>query len=241
MILRWLLLGLVFLGLVGCRQADLLDGLDQHQINAVIAVLQRNNIEAVKVDQGKNGYSVHVRQLDFTAAVDLLQLHDLPPKPRLEVAQMFPQDSLVASPRAEKARLFSALEQRLEQTLATLEKIVRARVHVSYDLDAGEGGRKASPIHLSALIVHERGVDSQLLIGDIKRFLKNSFSDVSYDDISVVLSPKSEIQHFAPSAAPTNHNKNYLLGGLILMVLLGGLSSAYWYWSVKRRQTKADL
>lgn len=193
-----MLLGLV---LTGCRQPNLLEGLDQQQANEVLAVLQRNNIAASKVDAGKTGYAVKIDQVDFSAAVDLLNLYSLPSRPRLQVAEMFPSDALVASPRAEKARLYSALEQRLEQSIGVLEGVVSARVHVSYDLDAGEGGRKAAPIHLAAVAVHEPDIEPQLLIGDIKRFLKNTFADVDYANISVVLSARSPIQHVAPSLA----------------------------------------
>ena len=212
--------------LAGCRLPSLLEGLDQVQANEVVAVLQRNNIAAQKQTQGKLGYSVHIQNADFAAAVDLLTVYSLPSRPRSEVAQMFPADAMVASPRAEKARLYSALEQRLEQSLSTLEGIVSARVHVSYDLDAGEGGRKAQPIHLSALALHERDIDPQGLINDIKRFLKNSFAGVEYDNISVVLSPRSLTQHIAPSPLAPTASRNslwLLLGGLLLAgALLAG-------------------
>ena len=144
-------LALFCLMLVGCRQPSLLEGLDQQQVNEVISVLQRNNITATKVDNGKTGYSVQIAQGDFAAAVDLLALYSLPSRPRVEIAQMFPADSLVASPRAEKARLYSALEQRLEQSLNTLEGVVSARVHVSYDLETGESGRKVAPVSYTHL------------------------------------------------------------------------------------------
>lgn len=141
---------------------------------------------------------------------------------------MFPSDALVASPRAEKARLYSAIEQRLEQSLLTLESIVSARVHVSYDLDAGEGGRKSSPVHLAALVVHERDVEGQLLISDIKRFLINSFADVEYDNISVVLSRRSVIQHALPTLEPqTSLSDSVWLGAVA--VLLGIIACSLWW------------
>lgn len=205
--------------LVGCRQPSLLEGLDQQQANEVVSVLQRNNISATKVDNGKAGHSVNIASPDFAAAVDLLTLYSLPSKPRVEIAQMFPADSLVASPRAEKARLYSALEQRLEQSLNTLAGIVSARVHVSYDLESGESGRKAAPIHVSALVVHERDSEPQLLIGDIKRFLKNSFSALDYEHISVVLSKRALIQHAAPSLEPRARDLSWLYGLLVLGIL----------------------
>ncbi|QXI27095.1 EscJ/YscJ/HrcJ family type III secretion inner membrane ring protein [Pseudomonas vanderleydeniana] len=214
----WLVL--LCLILAGCRQPDLLDGLDQQQANEVVAVLQRNNIGVDKRDNGKAGYSVRVARVDFPAAVDLLSLYSLPSRPRLEVAELFPADSLVASPRAEKARLYSALEQRLEQSLNLLEGVVSARVHVSYDLEAGEGGRKAAPVHLSALAVHERDVEPGLLVGDIKRLLKNSFAGLEYEHISVVLSRRGPIQHVAPVAAEPQGSA-WWLAAVVMLTLLG--------------------
>lgn len=229
---------LLCLMLVGCRQPSLLEGLDQQQVNEVVSVLQRNNITATKVDNGKTGYSVHIAQADFAAAVDLLTLYSLPSRPRVEIAQMFPADSLVASPRAEKARLYSALEQRLEQSLSTLAGVVSARVHVSYDLESGESGRKAAPIHLSALVVRERDSEPQLLISDIKRFLKNSFSSMDYDHISVVLSKRGLIQHAAPSLEPRTRDFTWLYGILVLGVLAAAAYSAVLYRQIKRRETE---
>jgi len=219
--------------LVGCRQPSLLEGLDQQQVNEVISVLQRNNITATKVDNGKTGYSVHIEQADFAAAVDLLALYSLPSRPRVEIAQMFPADSLVASPRAEKARLYSALEQRLEQSVNTLVGVVSARVHVSYDLETGESGRKVAPIHLSALVVYEPDSEPQRLVNDIKRFLKNSFSAVDYDHISVVLSKRAAIQHAAPFLAPRAAAPAWLYG-----IFVVGILAAVAYLVMRYRQPK---
>ncbi|KPA90797.1 MULTISPECIES: EscJ/YscJ/HrcJ family type III secretion inner membrane ring protein [Pseudomonas] len=230
----WLLL---CLGLAGCRQPALLEGLDQQQANEVLAVLQRNNIGVVKHDNGKAGYSVSVAQVDFPAAVDLLNLYSLPSRPRLEVAELFPADSLVASPRAEKARLYSALEQRLEQSLSLLEGVVSARVHVSYDLDAGDGGRKAAPVHLSALAVHERDVEPGLLISDIKRLLKNSFAALEYEHISVVLSRREPIQHVAPAAVEPPGG-GWWIAGVLLVTFLGLLATAGWFHHMRTRQVR---
>ncbi len=228
---------LLCLALAGCRQPSLLEGLDQQQANEVLSVLQRNNIAAVKVDTGKTGYAVKIDPPDFAAAVDLLNLYALPSRPRLQVSEMFPADALVASPRAEKARLYSALEQRVEQSLGVLEGVVSARVHISYDLDAGEGGRKPAPVHLSAVVLHERDVEAQLLINDIKRFLKNSFAAVDYENISVVLSRRSPTQHVAPSRlAPRGYSPwPWLLGVMSGLLVAGGAAWLYHFAGVRRR------
>lgn len=232
MIARLVLLGFSILLLAGCQQQDLLKGLDQQQANEVIAVLQRNNIAANKVDNGKTGFSIVVDTPDFAASVDLLKIYNLPPRPRMEIAQMFPTDSLVSSPRAEKARLYSAIEQRLEQSLQTLEGVTSARVHVSYDIDSVEGGSPARPVHVSALAVYEREIDPQLLISDVKRFLKNSFSEVEYENISVVLSKRSLAQHATPLKMQSKESDGHwlkngawvVLGIAFLLAAFFGLS-----------------
>lgn len=224
---------LLVLLLTACQQEDLLKGLDQQQANEVISVLQRHNIEVNKVDRGKGGYSIVVAQSNFAAAVDWLKVYDLPSRPRMEVAQMFPADSLVSSPRAEKARLFSAIEQRLEQSLQSMEGILSARVHVSYDVDSGEGGRPSRPVHMSAVAIYERDINPEQKINDIKRFLKNSFSDIEYENISVVLSKRSEAQQQAPSA-PVSKRGAAFVGWMIFTLLLLALLVAAWFWQRHR-------
>lgn len=210
--------------LAGCEQQDLLKGLDQQQANEVISVLQRNNIQAEKNDQGKAGFSIAVDKADFPAAVDLLRVYNLPAKPRVEIAQMFPSDSLVSSPRAEKARLYSAIEQRLEQSIQTIDGVVSARVHVSYPVNSQDNSVDTSqPMHISAIIVYEREVDPQLMISDIKRFLKNSFDDVEYDNISVVLSKRTMPQHASPAAVSDNMTSVLEIGLALIILLMVGV------------------
>ncbi|WP_395490295.1 EscJ/YscJ/HrcJ family type III secretion inner membrane ring protein [Cedecea davisae] len=212
----YLVLPLMILLLTGCKQEQLLKGLDQSQANEVIALLQRNNISADKKDSAKEGFSVSVDPKDFAAAVDLMSTYGLPRAPKMEIAQMFPADSLVSSPRAEKARLYSGIEQRLAQSLLSIRGVVSARVHVSYDFDAGEGERNKKPVHLSSLLNYdERIVDPSLLIGDVKRFLKNSFDNIDYDNISVVLSKTDDVQRVPPVVAP---DKSFSVTSLLLIV-----------------------
>ncbi|WP_052044882.1 type III secretion system inner membrane ring lipoprotein SctJ [Candidatus Arsenophonus nilaparvatae] len=184
----WLLLLLT-----GCHEQELLKNLDQNQANEVIALLQQNNIDAYKKESAKSGYIIYIEKEDFIPAVDLINRYGLPRKPRLEIAQMFPSDSLVSSPLAEKARLYSGIEQRLAQSLHSIEGIVTAHVHISYELNSIES-KKEQKYHVSALIKYNDTIkDVNLLINDIKRFLKNSVNGVSYDDISVVTTEMEQI------------------------------------------------
>lgn len=104
-----------------------------------------------------------------------------PGKPDIQISQMFPADALVSSPRAEKARLYSAIEQWLEQSLKIMDGIISSRVHVSYDVDNGDSGKTALPIHISVLAVYEKDINPEIKINDIKRFIVNSFASVQYE------------------------------------------------------------
>ena len=217
----------------------LLTGLDQVQANEVVALLQKNNIKADKKNLAKEGYSVSVSRDDFATAVDLIEIHNLPSKPRIEVAEMFPADALISSPRAEVARIYSAIEQRLEQTLNQIAEVVTSRVHVSYDMNNTDAHKDKKPVHVSALLkVKNEGYSETSLIADVKRLLRNSFNNLEYEDISVVLTPAPEVQQIAPLVIP---GKSSIATPVFVIVLacLGGLLLAVAF--VYSRNRKRDI
>lgn len=208
--------------LTACDDKVLLEKLDQHQANETLSALQRRNIAARKVNQGKSGYEIVVMQDDFTAALDTLDALDLPPRPRVQISQAFPSDSMVSSPIAERARLLSLVEQRIEQTIVTIDSVDRASVHLSYPID-DMGASGVRPIHIAALIVHEPGIDEQELIAKLKRFMRNAVANANYDDISITLFERAPSQIAPPVKASTAVNGRRLWGvGLFgVFALLG--------------------
>ncbi len=151
-LVQCLLLVLMLLSLGGCKQQELLRGLDQRQANEVMALLQQNAIPAMRHLEKKEGWVISVGPEDFPAAVELITRYDLPGRPRIEIAQMFPADALISSPEAERARLYSAIEQRLEQSLLSLPGVIGSRLHLSYSL-YGSGAKKSSgPGHIALLL-----------------------------------------------------------------------------------------
>ncbi|WP_080421333.1 type III secretion system inner membrane ring lipoprotein SctJ [Burkholderia ubonensis] len=220
-------LGLAFV-LAACKGESLLQNLDQAQANEVMAALYRHNIPAEKAGTARDGYSVAVGRSDFTAAVDILKTYDLPSVKAVNVADMFPADSLVASPRAEKARLLSAVEQRLQQSVRALNGVVTARVHVAYDLDdSSDAVAAASSTRVSVLVVHDDSASQQGLVSDIKRLLKNSMPKLEYDNISVVPTRQSVLQHEPPGvvakASPTAGRRVAIAAAVLLCVVAAGV------------------
>lgn len=234
------LLPLILIILVGCKEQELLKGLDQTQSNEILSLLQSNNISAVKREVPKEGFMILVNHADFPTAVNLMSNHDLPSRPRLQIAEMFPSDSLISSPRAEKARLYSGIEQRLEQSLQLLQGVISARVHVSYDVETKERVKQKNPVHLSTLVKYDdRNNDASLIISDIKRFLKNSFTDVDYDNISVVLTRPPQTQHQPPVVMQKETNTALWL--LLLLIAGAAVAAGYYIYQKYRAATDKKL
>ena len=188
--LRGALLGAVLLS-AGCADKALLENLDERQANEVVSVLLHNNIDADKRGVGKGLYVVDVGARDLAEAIELMQRHALPSSPRSRVAEAFPADALVSTPLAERARLISAVEQRLEESLLQVEGVRSTRVHLNYDANLGGEGRRPDGrrMHVAAVIGHAPGADTESLLQSIKRFLRNTFDGIDYDNVSVILTP----------------------------------------------------
>lgn len=183
-----------FIGLlVGCDNQLLLSNLNQRQSNEVLAILQEHGIEANRKHDNKTGDSIRVSPDNFVLSVDLLRQYNLPSKDPVEIIQAFPGDSLVASPQAERTRLLSLIEQRLEQSLLAIPNVVNARVHVSYPLNGNGAVKQAQKI--SSLVTYAGSEDPNMMMNKIKLFLNNSFAETSYDNVSVVIVNRPPLQY----------------------------------------------
>jgi type III secretion protein J len=210
------------LSLAGCRQEALLHKLDEKQANEVVDALLRNRIDAKKADEGKGMFRVDVSYSDFPQAVEVITQYALPSGVRTQVSTAFPADALVSTPLGERARLYSAIEQRLEESLAAFQGVRQARVNVSYMLSQlssdANSMAASSGIRLSALLTTEPGVDEVALVQSTKRFLRNTFPKVEYDDISVITTPMVAQRYLAgppPRSLPT--------GGWVWLALAAAL------------------
>ncbi|NBM01980.1 MULTISPECIES: type III secretion system inner membrane ring lipoprotein SctJ [Proteus] len=222
-LLSMLLFCLVSL-LTGCKEQSLLTGLNQRQATQVQAVLQKHQITSTQTALGKGLFDVSVKKEDVAVAIQILEQYQLPSNTRVEITQIFPSDALVSSPQAEKARLISAIEQRLEQSLLTIESVIDARVHISYPISPSE--RIIPPPHASAIIFYEDSVpDAEQLGEDIRAFIHNSFNDMNEDNITVLLYPRNinKLNVLKPLTTDENSaitfNYWWLLGPLFIGLL----------------------
>ncbi|WP_368875453.1 type III secretion system inner membrane ring lipoprotein SctJ [Proteus penneri] len=222
-LLSMLLFCLVSL-LTGCKEQSLLTGLNQRQATQVQAVLQKHQITSTQTALGKGLFDVSVKKEDVAVAIQILEQYQLPSNTRVEITQIFPSDALVSSPQAEKARLISAIEQRLEQSLLTIESVIDARVHISYPISPSE--RIIPSPHASAIIFYEDSVpDAEQLGEDMRAFIHNSFNDMNEDNITVLLYPRNinKLNVLKPLTTDENSaitfNYWWLLGPLFIGLL----------------------
>ncbi|WP_368939702.1 type III secretion system inner membrane ring lipoprotein SctJ [Proteus mirabilis] len=174
----------------GCKDQSLLTNLSQRQATEIQAVLQKHQITSTRTALGKGLFEISVKKENIGIAIQILEEYQLPTISRIEITQLFPSDALVSSPQAEKARLISAIEQRLEQSLLTIDHLIDARVHVSYPLSSND--RITPTPHASALVFYEDGmIDSDQLSDDVRAFIHNAFNDMDESNITVLLYPRN--------------------------------------------------
>jgi type III secretion protein J len=215
----------------GCQKASLLEGLNEQQANEVVAVMLHNNITAHKRNAGKTGYAVEVADADLAQAVDLVRENALPSPVRTQVGQAFPADAMISTPLGERARLYSIIEQRLEESLSAMTGVRKAHVDISYDLRTSTGmtpNQVPDGMRLAAVVVHEPGVDEQVLLQSVKRFLRNTFANVEYENISVILSVATPTRALAATPQRTTVGPQWWSSlvwvGFIVMAGLGALA-----------------
>jgi len=220
--------------LSACNDEGLLFNLTQEQANQVLAILQQHNISAKKEGTLKAGYTVAVGESESTAALSIISQYQLPWAADVQIAQAFPESSLVASPNAEQARVISLQEQRLEQSLRMISQVVSARVHVSYPPFNNDTSGKKPTNHVGIIISYKGEIDDNMFISQIKTLIKNSFEDVRYENISVVLFPAPVIQYVSPTKVPSTVPALWVLI-LSTMVLCAAATAGFMFYKLSRR------
>lgn len=180
-----LLAALLLLG--GCK-AELHRGLSEVEANEIVAVLLRAGIPASRSVEKAGTLTVAVDDGRFADAVELLRGHGLPRRQHATVTDIFKGDGLVASPTEERARYIYALSEGLAGTIAQIDGVLSARVHIVLpETDALR--RDPAPSSAAVFIRHAPGAAVGDAVPQIKMLVANAVSGLSYDKVSVVVVP----------------------------------------------------
>lgn len=181
--------------LAGCGGQELYGQLDERQANEMVAILHSAGLEGEKVKQ-ENGFAVQTSSGHFAQAVRTLNAQGYPRASFDTLGKVFKREGFVSSPLEERARLIHALSQEISNTLASIDGVVMARVHLVVP-EHNPLADKPQPAAASVFIKHRPDRDMASQTAQIKALVVNSVEGLPYDNVTVALFPA---ETFAPEA-----------------------------------------
>ena len=173
--------------LVGCT-VPIAGALDERDANLVADALNRSGIDATKeTDPAAEGrYQVLVFRADSAIAIATLRDHDLPPRNAPGVIDAMGKGSLVPSPLAEHAQFIAGISGDLERSLASVDGILGARVHLSVPQTeiAFDDAQRKKPS--ASVLIRHRGVEPPVSDEQVRKLVAGAVSGLAADDVSVV-------------------------------------------------------
>ncbi len=230
---------LLVLVLSACK-TELYIGLNQKEGNEMLALLQTEGLAADKEPDKDGNIKLLVNKSDISRAVEILRRKGYPREHFSTLYDVFPKEGLISSPLEERARLIYAKEQEISRTLSEIDGVLVARVHVVLPEDWDNFGKKLSPASASVFIKHAADVQVHAYISQIKQLVNNSIEGLSYDHISVILLPSTEVRQLAVSeqyaslfsiqVAQSSRGRLMILVSLLVgLLILTNFAQFFWF------------
>ena len=175
----------------GCS-VPVASSLEEADANRVVLALDQSGVDAAKeLDPSAEGrFRVIVARDDVGRALATLREEELPRAKIRGVLDAVDRGQLVPSQAAEQAQLVAGLAGELEKTLANVDGVLAARVHLN--LPPREPLRDGPPAKASAsVLVEHRGTTPPLAPESIQRLVAGGAPSVSAADVAVVFVPRT--------------------------------------------------
>ncbi|WP_281557459.1 type III secretion inner membrane ring lipoprotein SctJ [Thalassomonas sp. RHCl1] len=190
-LIKCLLVFTLLLSLTACKSV-LYSNLSEKEANKMLAILLEANIAAQKTDVKDEMVSLMVEDGQMSRAIELLKRAGLPGRKFADIVDVFPEDGLISTPTAERARFMFALSQGISHTLSQIDGVIDARVHVVIPKESSKRSKKQDPSTASVFIKHLSDVALDNSIPQIKLLVSSSVEGLEYDNVNVVLFPTAE-------------------------------------------------
>lgn len=188
--------------LSACKE-ELYTDLTETEANEIVAVLQTSGTSASRTLDKDGQATVFVEASDFSSAVETLKAQGYPKRRYLTMGDVFQGDGFVVSQMEERARFIFAMTEELSRTIAEIDGVLTARVHVVLPT-SDPMSRSREPSSASVAIRHHADASTEALQPEIKMLVANSIEGLTYDKVSVVFIPVAEADEpeVVPAAAP---------------------------------------
>lgn len=217
-------LALAFL-LAACSKQELYSQLSERQANEMVSALRSADIDAEKQSQ-EGRFSVLTASGDFPRAVQVLNAQGLPRETFDTMGKVFKREGFVSSPLEEHARLLHAMSQEISNTLANIDGVVTARVHLVVPA-RNPLADKPQPAAASVFIKHRPDRELSEQVAQIKALVVNSVEGLAYDNVTVALFPAEAMPGDATrSARPAQPASAATAGPLEAPLLSASLAGA---------------
>ena len=173
--------------LAGCdKEVPIHSGLAERQANLVMAALLDAGIAAHKVAGDENTWNVTIMEGDFAKASNLLEQKGLPRRDFNGVGETFKKTGMVSSPTEERIRFMDALAQDLSRTIAGIDGVVDARVHLVLP-ENDPFAKNVLPSSAAVAIRTRWDSDLRDRVPSIKALVQNAIEGLKYDKITVTI------------------------------------------------------
>jgi type III secretion protein J len=189
--------------IAGCSTQPLYTNLGEREANEMLAILMMKSIGATKMPGAENAWNINVATSQFAEALSALDTAGYPKDKFASLGEVFKKSGLVSSPLEERVRFMYAMSETLSETLTHIYGVVTARVHIVLP-DNSIYAEKLLPSSASVFISYLPHVNVEEFVKDIKQLVTNSIEGLSYNNVTVVLSPSSTAKERIPfEGAPT--------------------------------------
>lgn len=232
---------------------ELLSAIPESEANEILAALLHSGIQARKIPGKEGMVGVGVDGVEVAHALQVMRANGLPHERFARMGDVFKKEGLVSSPLEERARYVYALSQELAETVSKIDGVITARVHAVLP-DRAPGAREPlTPSSAAVFIKYKEAYDLETVVPQIKRLVTNSISNLSYDNVSVVLvpsmtaaeprpEPTTETFLSMPVPPETRRVLVAVMAGLGLLAVAGFVSAGamYWLWRVRPNRDEAS-
>lgn len=178
--------------ILGCT-VPVARNLDEWSANHVAVALEQDGVPASKESDAQNEgkWIISVPRSDAIYALGILSREGLPTRERPGVAESVAQGSLLPSAQSEQARLLAGLAGDLERTIASIDGVASARVHLATPASDPLTDSNDHVQPSASVLIRHRGSELRVQPDAIRRLVAGAVTNLAPDHVVVVTTPVS--------------------------------------------------